>query len=231
MEHRGLYLRFILTLLLISFINGLMAQDQKVVSDLHLWTGAAIEKSLGKDWTLSLGEEIRFKHNISEINNYFTEAGIRYRISKNFALEGGFRYTRDKKKDNTYENLSRYNLDLRYRGRIDFIGINYRLRYQKEVEGFKLLDQTIAYEKYLRHRIRISYEDFAKIKPYVSAETFQLFLPSQYAAFDYIRVLGGFKYEPAKIGSLGFAYGFNRELAAVEPATVFLIKVNYTYKF
>ncbi len=217
--------------LLLFLTNQLAAQETKVVRDLHLWTGAAVEKTFGKDWTLSLGEEIRFKHNISEINNYFTEAGVRYRINRNFALEGGYRFTRDRKKDNSYENLTRYNLDLRYRGRLDFITIYYRLRYQKEVEGFNLFDQAIDYEKYVRNRIRIRYNDFQKIKPYVSAEIFQLFSPCQFPAFDYIRLLAGIKYEPGNMGSFNFAYGFNREFYRVEPAMIYQFKINYTYQF
>ena len=63
-------------LLLVASLQ-LSAQETKVVRDLMLWTGAAVEKSLGKDWTLSLGEEIRFKHNISEINNYLTQSRLR----------------------------------------------------------------------------------------------------------------------------------------------------------
>jgi len=227
----GFGFRLIAALLLMAVTMQLKAQDIKVVRDLQLWTGAAIEKKIGKDWTFSLEEQIRFKHNISEINNYFTEAGVRYRINKNFALEGAYRYTRDRKSDNSYENLSRYNLDLRYTGRLDFITLSYRLRYQKEVEGFKLYDQKIPYEKYLRHRIRISYTDFSKITPYVSGEIFQLFRPDYYAEYAYIRIQGGIRYDTRKLGSLRFAYGFNREIDEIEPALTFLFKVNYTYQF
>jgi len=230
-KYFGSGLRLMAVLVLMTLTKQLAAQELKVVRDLQLWTGAALEKKVGKDWTFSLEEEIRFKHNISEINNYFTQAGVRYRINKNFALEGGYRYTRDRKSDNSYENLSRYNLDLRYTGRMDFITFSYRLRYQKEVEGFKLFDHKIPYEKYLRQRIRISYTDFNKIIPFVSGEIFQLFRPDYYAEFDYFRVQGGIKYETRKMGSLRFAYGFNREINEIEPAMVFLLKVNYTYQF
>jgi hypothetical protein len=209
----------------------LSAQEVKVVSDLQLWTGAAVEKRLGKDWTLSLGEEIRFKHNISEINNYLTETGLNYRISKNFALEGGYRYTRDKKADGSYETLTRYYLDLRYKGKIDFITLDFRLRYQKEVQGWNLFDQHSDYEKYVRNRFRIQYNHIKKIKPYVSAELFQLFKPGQYPYFQYIRVLLGIRYEPGNLGTFGFAYGFNREFNEVEPATIYQFKVNYIYQF
>lgn len=218
-------------LMLLLLAKQLAAQELKVVRDLQLWTGAAIEKKAGKDWTFFLEEQIRFKHNISEINNFFTEAGAGYRINKNFALEGAYRYTRDRKSDNSYENLSRYKLDLRYTGRLDFITVSYRLRYQKEVEGFRLFDQKIPYEKYLRNRLRISYTGFNKIEPFLSGELFQLFRPEYYAEFEYVRLQGGITYDTRKLGSLQFAYGFNREINELEPAMTYLLKVKYTYQF
>ena len=202
-----------------------------MVSDLQLWTGAEIEKTWGKAWSLSLAEEIRFKHNVSEINNYFTEAGLRYRINKNFALEGGYRYTRDKKSDGSYENLTRYNLDLRFSGRLDPILIQYRLRYQKEVEGFNLFNASADYEKYVRNRLRIRYNRLLRLKPYVSAELFQLFRPYVVSDLDYIRVLAGIRYEAGKAGTFNFAFGFNREFTDLEPAMIYQFKVNYSYQF
>lgn len=228
------YRKLIISLILISAMLSprlLTAQDVKVVRDLRLWTGVEIEKSFGKDWTLSLAEEIRFKQNISEINNYFTEAGLRYRINKNFALEGGYRFTRDKKSDGSYVTLTRYNLDLRFRGRLDPILIQYRLRYQKEVEGFNLVDPVADYEKYVRNRVRIRYNKLAKFKPYVSAELFQLFRPDFNPELHYIRVLGGIRYEPGKVGTFNLAFGFNREFTDLEPAMIYTFKVNYTYAF
>lgn len=229
--YTGKSFSFFLILLGITAFMQVSGQETKVVSDLQLWTGASIEKTWKKTWTLSLQEEIRFKHDISEINNYFTELGLRYRINKNFALEGGYRYTRDKKSDGSYENLSRYNLDLRYRGRLDFITIDYRLRYQKEVEGFNLFDQSADYEKYVRNRIRIRYDDFQRIKPYVSAEIFQLFRPDYYGELEFIRVVGGIKYEAGKLGSIDLGFGFNREFEENDPAMIYQFKVRYTYQF
>ena len=218
-------------LLILSAPGFLRAQDVKVVRDLHLWTGAEVEKSFGKAWTLSLAEEIRFKQNISEINNYYTEAGLRYRINKNFSLEGGYRYTRDRNSDGSYDNLTRYNLDLRFRGKLDPFIIQYRLRYQKEVDGFNLLDPAADYEKYVRNRIRLRFNKFMRIKPYVSAELFQLFRPDFNPEFEYMRVQGGVRYEAGKIGMLDLAFGFNREFTDIEPAMIYLLKVNYTYSF
>ena len=222
--------RILLLLVILSVPQSLLAQETKVVRDLHLWTGAAIEKSW-KDWSFTLSEEIRFKQNISEINNYFTEAELRYRINKNFALEGGYRFTRDRNSDGSYDNLTRYNLDLRFRTSLDPFSIHYRLRYQKEVEGFNLIDPTVDYEKYVRNRIRLRYNKYIRIKPYVSAELFRLFQPDSYSKLHYIRVLGGIRYEAGKAGLFNFAFGFNREFEKNNPATIYQFRINYTYQF
>ena len=224
-------LRFILLLVLLPYGLALSAQDTTVVRDLHLWTGVKIEKTFAGDWSVFLAEEIRFKHDISEINNHFTEAGLRYRINKNFALEGQYRITFDRNKDATYDLLSRYALDLRYKGRLDFITIFYRLRYQKEVEGWDLLDPNVLYQKYVRNRIRIRYEDLGRFKPYLSAEIFQLFEPYQAARYEYMRFLAGVKYYMPKAGVFDLAYGLNLELADTQPTKIYTIKINYTYSF
>jgi len=99
------------------------------------------------------------------------------------------------------------------------------------VEGFNLFDQTLDYEKYVRNRIRIRYNDFQKIKPYISAELFQLFQPDTNAQLEYIRVVGGIRYEPGKMGSFDFGFGFNREFEDIEPAMIYQFKVRYKYQF
>lgn len=226
LTHRVLWL-----VIMWFMIHPLAAQETKVVRDLGLWTGVEIEKSFMKDWMFSLKQEIRLKKDVSEINNYFTQAGIRYRINRNFSLEAKYRFTRNRKSDESYETRSRYSFDLRYKGKLDFISVYYRLRYQKEVEGMNLLDSREPYEKYLRNRLSIRYNDFKKIEPYLSGEIFQLFELYQFPRYDYMRLLAGIRYKPGKIGEFNVAYGFNHELNTTLPATGYIIRVNYTYSF
>jgi hypothetical protein len=217
--------------LLLVLLLPLAAQESKVVSDLGLWTGVSLEKSLKKDWTFSLKQEFRFKENISAFNNTFSQAGVRYQLNRNFALEGKYRITWDKKKDGNFEVQSRYSFDLRFKGRLDYISIYYRLRYQKEVEGMDLISLDEPYEKYLRNRITIRYTEWKTIEPYVSAELFQLFEPYQTPRFHYMRFLVGVRYNPGKIGTLKFAYGINQELGSTLRATYYVFKINYIYSF
>ena len=224
---RGSVLFLILGLFSAPYVAG---QETKVVRDLHLWTGVELEKTFAKDWTVSLKEEVRFKHDVSELNNYFTELGLRYRINKNFSLQGNYRFTSDRKKDMSYENLSRYNFDLRYSGKLDFLTIKYRLRYQKEVDGFSLLEQNMPFEKYIRHRITFRLKKIKALEPYVSGEIFQLFSPTSYPDFEYVRFQAGVVYDIRKAGEIKVAYGFNRELVSTQPAMIYMMRLNYTFK-
>ena len=89
--------RILLSGLLWIMLAPANGQETKVVSDLGLWTGVEVEKTVKKDWAFSLKQELRLKTNMSEMNNYFTQAGVRYRINRNFSLEAKYRFTRDRK--------------------------------------------------------------------------------------------------------------------------------------
>lgn len=207
------------------------AQETVVVKDLQLWTGVKIEKTFLKDWTLSLEEEIRFKTNVSEINNFFTELGLRYRINKNFALGTAFRYTSDKNSLNQYDPLARYHFDLRYRGKLDFLSIQYRFRYQREVEGMNFFDPNTLNEKLFRNRFRVKLNSLEIMEPYISAEILQEISPYVIPRLAYWRFVVGADLDAGDFGEFRVAWGFNRELGKDLPAMIYMFRVNYTYKF
>lgn len=207
------------------------AQDSKIIRDLGLWTGVAIEKTVKEKWTFSLQEEMRLKNDISELYKYFTQVGIAYRINQNFSLNGDYRYIMDRNSEGRFASRSRYNFDLGYKGKLAFITILYRLRYQKEVEGTKIFDLREPYEKYLRHRITFRYNKLRRIEPYLSGEIYQLFEPYQLPRYHFIQVRAGVSYEAGKIGEFKLAYAINRELNSSLPAIFYVIKINYIYAF
>lgn len=219
-----------ITIILNAFIY-VAAQETKVVGDLQLWTGVKVAKTFAKDWTISLEEEVRFKNNISEINNYFTEAGLRYRINKNFSLGAAYRFTRDQKKDSSYVSQSRYHFDLRYKGKIDFLTIYYRVRYQKESGELEIFESAVPYARYFRNRLGIRMNNLKYIEPYATAEIFQVFTPYFSPEFYYYRIVAGVGIEPGNFGEFKLAWGFNRELSSSNPAMIYMFRVNYTYAF
>ena len=90
--------------------------------------------------------------------------------------------------------------------------------------------QNIPYEKHLRHRITLRLNNVKYIKPYISGEIFQLFKPTRYPRFEYMRLQAGVKYDMNRAGEIKAAFGFNRELVSTQPAMIYMIRLNYTYK-
>lgn len=218
-------------LLLIMLAAPALGQETKVISDLKVWTGAAIEKSFGKDWKISLEEEVRFQKNASMIGEYFTEAGVEYRVDKNISIATAYRYARNRKKNDSFENRSRYNFDLNYEGNTYFFSVRARVRYQKEIEGMQLLDNTIPYEKYFRTRVELRYNRLGRLVPYIHGELFQLHEMFEYPAFDKYRLMGGLRLDAGRSGDINIGYGMIRELNTYMPYTYYLLKLNYTFEF
>lgn len=229
--HMSTLLRKSILILLAGFMPAVIiqAQDPKVIRDLRLWTGVRLEKDFAGDWRFTLSAESRFRHNMSEVASYFSEAGIRYRITKNFALSADYRITNDRKRDDTYRILTRYNLDLRYKGDLDMVSVRYRLRYQKEVPEWNLFSSYQPYEKFVRHRLQIRYEELGKTEPFVLAEVFQIFEPGLPSGLSHIRIQAGTMLKAGSFGELKMSAGFNRELATANPAIIYVFTARYTF--
>ena len=211
--------------------GSIYAQETKVVKDFRVWTGVKVEKKLGKSWEVSLEEEMRFQKDASEIASYFTQAGIDYRINRNFTIDGRYRFIQNQKKDGSFETRSRYNLDLKYKTSFYFISVHARLRYQKEVESMDLLNNRIPYEKYMRYRAEIRYELMKDLTPFVSAELFQAHRLHDYPDLEQVRFAGGIVYEPGRFGKIEACYMLDRELAVFLPYSYYTFSLNYSYTF
>lgn len=220
-----------LLLLILLLSSPALGQETKVTRDLKIWTAAKIEKSLSKDWKISLEEEFRFRKNATEVGEYFTELDVEYRVDRNISLEAGYRYARNRKKNKSFENRSRYNVDLNYEGDLCYFSVRARARYTKEIEGMRLYDHTIPYEKYLRTRIELRYNRLGRFVPYIHGELFQLYEMYEYPTFDKYRILGGLRMDAGKTGEFNIGYGIIRELNTYMPYTYYLLKLNYTYEF
>lgn len=220
-----------LLLFMLLFSCQALGQETKVIRDLKVWTGAKIEKALGKDWKISLEEEFRFQKNATQVSEYFTELDVEYRVDRNISLEAGYRYARNRKKNDSFEDRSRYNVDLNYEGNTYYLSLRARVRYTKEIEGLQILNPTIPYEKYFRTRLEVRYNRLGRMEPYLNGELFQLYEMFEYPKYDKFRLMGGVRLDAGRPGDINIGYGVIRELNSTMPYTYYLLKINYTFKF
>lgn len=152
---------FILTTLCIVSFTQLDAQES---NDLEGWSSVQLDVKATERLSFSAAEHLRYKNDISTLNTYFTQLETNYEIFKGFQLGAGVRFI--KKNDDIgnkqgIESHFRYQIDARYKHKVNKLNLSYRFRYQNKNElGLSEEEGDIAKEQ-LRFMMDIGY----KLKP------------------------------------------------------------------
>ena len=152
---------FILNTLCIVSFTQLNAQES---NDLEGWSSVQLDIKATERLSFSAAEHLRYKNDISTLNTYFTQLETNYEIFKGFQLGAGVRFI--KKNDDIgnkqgIESHFRYQIDARYKHKVNKLNLSYRFRYQNKNElGLSEEEGDIAKEQ-LRFMMDIGY----KLKP------------------------------------------------------------------
>jgi len=224
------------------------SQDSSLVRDVETWTTIGVEKKvLGKKVTLSLDQAFRFDDNSSSLDQFYTDLGANYKISKGFKVGFGYRILQSGSIKNGFDKQHRLNLDMMYKQKLDRLVLAYRLRYtNKNVRGI-----TVANGDFNKHKFRLRVKAAYNIKnwkldPYVSGELFyskgyetvnfieEITEGYAVSAFQKYRITIGTKYKTGKVGTLGMFYRIERQFAsypfAYNATTWNIFGLNYTFK-
>jgi hypothetical protein len=148
----------IFTSLIIVSFTQLSAQES---NDFEGWSSLQLDIKATKKLSFSVAEHVRYKNDISTLNNYFTQLETNYEIFKDFQLGGGVRFI--KKNDDIgnkqgIESHFRFQLDARYQHKVKQLNLSYRLRYQNKNElGFSEEEGDVTKE-YLRFMMGVGYK-------------------------------------------------------------------------
>ena len=215
------------------------AQDTIVVRDIETWTGISVEKKLfDKKITVSVDQEIRNNDNSSNLNVYFTEVGVEYEFLKNFIAGFGYRFIKDKNKENIYKNKQRYNFDLNYNTKFQRFKLYSRLRYQRKNEFNSTDEAESKFRILLKGKYNI--KDW-KLDPYVSSEIFigkiyenSFNEHSGKLDLQKMRFTLGTSYQIKNIGKLNMFYRLEHETGVFSniyniPVNTHIIGINYNF--
>ncbi len=220
-----------ITLLLLIFCNTLFSQQIKVVRDIGFWGGINLEKELSDDIEINFEQQIRMYNNVSKVDDYFFDLGAKYKINKNFGLGANVRFTHNEKRWREADNEYRYNLDLRYKGKLaSKLKLHYRIRYQQEfVDLLFKYKTTKNYHSSVRNKIELEYKANEKNEFYISGELFRLIESYKAPYFNKIRYFIGDKFK-SKIGTFNCSLGYEQEINTNYPTSFYFFKTVYTLK-
>lgn len=219
-----------LTALLYSTINFAQTDGEK---DLALWNTVGVEYKLNDRWSFGLEEQLRFKEDISVVDNYFTQLTADYKLFKGFKIGAGVRYIRDNdNKGNIqgYENHFRFQFDVMYKHEINDFKIGYRLRYQNKNELGVSYDEGDYANQNVRFKTSLEYNiKNWKLDPKFSAEIFNKFQEGEENGFNKYRLTLGTDYKTKNFGKIGVFYRYQKEINVDFPDSSNIIGLKYIY--
>jgi hypothetical protein len=170
------------------------------IDDVGLWIGASAEKKMTRKLSFMLGEQLRLKNNMTEVNQFLTDAGIEYNLSKK--LRGGLHYRFiSSNQDNNYSSRHRIYINLAYKEKFDWLTLTLRERLQNQYNDINSSETGKVPVWTLRTKLTAKFDINKNYTPYVACEFYylidnakeidQLFSRSRYEAglsYDFNRM-------------------------------------------
>lgn len=219
-------------LLFIILINSFysFAQEEEydtvVVRDIESWHKIQFEYKFNKKLRLNISQHIRLEENSLKLERFFTEAELKYKIGKGFAINGAYRFISEQK-NSGITNAHRWNIDGLYSKKINRLNISSRIRLQTKKE---LPKEDNDRENYLRLKLKFNYNiKNWKFDPYFSNEIFRTTNNTYKNTWDKYRFSIGTNYKFKKQHSLSIFYGAERQLNVSNPKTTYLVGLGYKF--
>ncbi len=201
------------------------------VQDFEFWSAVELKYKIDKKWSLTLAEQLRLRDDASNVDIYFTELGLNYNIDKHFGLGLNGRFIRDNDdvgKVQGYENHFRWNIDGRYKHKIDRFDLKYRLRFQSKNELGLAASQTEPASNTVRFKFGTDYNFKSwKLDPEFSTEIFKGMDSDD--PLDKIRFTLGTTYQTKSYGDFGAFFRLEKELKSSYPKTTNIVGFKYRY--
>lgn len=226
-------------LIIVLFINSsvIYFAGAQPVNDACLWTTFNLEKKITSRTTGTFAHEIRLNENYTQLNQYFTNLGLEYRVTDFFKAGLIYRFTEKYQLQDggIFSYRHRLMLDLGFRFKAGKVIFLYRNRLQAQVRDIHSGSTGNVPEWYLRGKLTLKYNLEKQYMPYVSSELyFQITDPESPAInnmFNTVRLSAGFDYKINKKNVIGLYYLFEKEFNIVRPNNIFVTGLEYSLMF
>ena len=199
--------------------------------DFQLWSGIRLDIKVTKSISAKIEEELRLMDNITQVDNYFTDAGISYNFRNNFTLGGYYRFIRKNEPGDIYSNIHRYYFDLEYDNRLGRWEFSLRTRYQSRYKNIKSSELGYKPENHSRNKIGLSYDIYrSPLKPELWCEVYYQLNNNRGNKIDKIRLAPELNYSINRSNRVKIYYMIEKECSVKNAATNYIVGIGYIYK-
>ena len=210
----------------LSVVSAFAQQD-----DAGLWSSVTIKHKVTRRMSVSLSEQIRMHQNVSEVEQFFTDAGVDYEFIPAFKVSVNYRLT-SKNQLTYYSTRHRFYVDLSYKQKLKPIAISLRQRVQSQVESIHSSENGRIPEWYTRTKLAVKLDLGKKYSPYLATEYYYVIdnLKEEDQVFDKARYEVGIDYDFNKQSSVNLFYLIQKDLRENKTRD-FVSGIGYTYSF
>lgn len=176
-------------------------------TDFGLWLEVNTKFGLLKNLYGSFSVSQRTFNNTSQIEQGFAEAGLQYRISRNFSVSGSYRLIKNIEDDSRYYYRNKMFVDLRYSQPFSNLKMSARLRVQRTVKTYIEDDDDLQAKYYVRLRLKSEYiiPSFP-VSPFAYFESFTPVFADSGIETDKYRVAAGAEVKISRRSSFEAGY-------------------------
>jgi len=194
------------------------------------WNTFSFSKPLNSKLSLGIDEELRLRENFSQLNLFYTNLGLTYKVAKDVKLSLTYRFIQ-KYLEQEFSYRNRLMLDMGVKHKINLLTLSYRSRLQAEVKNYFTSENGHLKEWFWRHKFEAKYS-IKKFNPYIGTELrYQLNdprSPENNAGWHRMRTFAGVDYEINKTNSVGIYYLNQFEFGVVNPNKIHVIGLEYS---
>jgi hypothetical protein len=215
-------------LLLAVLLLSLAIKAQK--PDFGIWYEAKAEKKIIKGLRFDLETSIRTDQNASNIESFYFEPGLRYKINDYFNAGIYYRFIEQKENDGRYYTRHRWFLQLKGELSVYRFTLSARYRIQQQFKTYIEDPEDEIPEWYHRLRLELDYNIRGlPLKPYANAEPKSLLFSANNIMIEKWRYIVGVEYTVSKKHTFGVEYIYNTSKVS-KPARMNIIGLTYSIK-
>lgn len=232
MRFRGNLRRwFILPFLLCCIGNAAYATDKEREGE-TLW-GIEFSKKFKKSLELSIGEELRTRSFIQEVNRLSTNVAMTYNHPDLKALKGGIDYNFLNYFEHNRIEENRHRLSVYLQYKYSYAGVDFSLRtrmqttFRDESRGSYAVNPKYVW----RNRIRIAYPIYrTPYEPYFQFEVNNPVANPKGNRVNRLRYRAGCEYRINKHNAIDLFFRCTQEINQADDITLFGVGVGYNFK-
>ena len=178
-----------------------------------------------------MSEQLRLYQNVSEVEQFFTDAGVEYEFIPSLKVAVSYRLT-SKNQFTYYDTRHRFYVDLSYKKKLKPLTIILRQRIQSQVESIRSSENGKIPEWYSRTKLTVKFDLDKKYTPYLASEFYYVIdnLKEEDHVFDKARYEVGVDYDFNKRNSLNLFYLVQFDILENKTRD-FVSGIGYTFSF